>query len=122
MFTGFQVEMAYPFLAVLSFILLDMVTGFINSLITKSFQSSKMRKGIANKIGEIMAMVLIYALAYVAPMLGIMNGEAVHVLPMVLGVYIVIMEIGSVVENISELSPNTGNKLKEIMEEIDNDN
>lgn len=112
-------ETAWPFIAVLVFIFLDWVTGLSTALVSGTFKSSKMRKGIGNKLGEIFAMVLIYVLSFFLPLLGIMNGNSINVLPLILASYIVIMEVGSMVENITKLSPKTGRKLKEMMDDIE---
>lgn len=114
-------EDAYPFLAVCAFVVLDVTSGFTVSLFTKSFRSDKMRKGIANKIGEIMAMVLIYAISVLLPLMGLVSPKALKVFPVMLGSYIVIMEIGSILENISKLSPKSADKIKSMMEDKDDE-
>lgn len=84
------------------FITLDLVTGLIKAFKEKSYSSTVMREGLYHKSGSILCMlfgVLVdYAQSFVD--LGISIPVAVSI-----SVYIVLMEIGSIVENVCEINP-----------------
>lgn len=86
-----------------SFMLMDNLTGFIGSIITHTFSSSKMREGLGHK-------VLLICIIAMAVMLEI-GGEHIEGLGFtavtvpVVCVYIIVMEIGSVWENVTSAYP-----------------
>lgn len=98
---------------VLGLIVLDFVTGILKAVKTSSFSSTKMREGIYNKVGEILTMIVMYALEYAMPIIGI-NVD----LPLVkvMTVYICIMEIGSLFENLGAINPALAGKLSAVFE------
>ena len=85
-----------------TFIVLDFVTGLIKCVKNKDYNSTKMREGLFHKMGSVLSIVLAvlidYAQGYVD--LGI-------TIPIAAGVcvYIILMEIGSIIENIGEINP-----------------
>lgn len=83
-------------------ILLDIITGLLKAFYTKSFQSSVMRQGLFHKLGELLACGLLYGVQIVAPVLGI---EANLPLFQVGVGYCVLMEIGSIIENLRAFTP-----------------
>lgn len=83
-------------------ILLDIITGLLKAFYTKSFQSSVMRQGLFHKLGELLACGLLYGVQIVAPVLGI---EANLPLFQVGVAYCVLMEIGSIIENLRAFTP-----------------
>lgn len=87
-------------------IFLDIITGLLKALYTKSFKSSVMRQGLFHKLGEILACALLYGVQIAAPILGIDTN-----LPMFqVGVgYCVLMEIGSIIENLRAFTPGINN-------------
>ena len=86
-----------------SFMLMDILTGFIGSIITHTFSSSKMREGLGHK-------VLLLCIIAMAVMLEI-GGEHIEGLGFtavtvpVVSVYIIVMEVGSVLENVCSAYP-----------------
>lgn len=92
-------------ICVLGFILADLVTGLVRALYEKDFQSSIMRQGLFHKAGEIFVLTLLYGVEYVAPMLGLtFNLPTFRV-----GVgYCVLMEVGSIIENLRPFTPGLG--------------
>lgn len=86
-----------------SFMLMDVLTGFIGSIITHTFSSSKMREGLGHK-------ALLLCIIAMAVMLEI-GGEHIEGLGFtavtvpVVCVYIVVMEVGSVLENVCTAYP-----------------
>lgn len=83
-------------------ILMDIVTGLLKALYTKSFKSTIMRQGLFHKLGELLACALLYGVQIAAPILGIEAN-----LPLFqAGVgYCVLMEIGSIIENLRSFTP-----------------
>lgn len=85
-----------------TFIALDFVTGLIKAIKENDFDSSKMREGLFHKCGSVLCVtfgVLIdYAQTYLE--LGITAPVAVAICT-----YIVLMECGSIAENIGAINP-----------------
>lgn len=85
------------------FMLMDILTGFIGSIITHTFSSSKMREGLGHK-------ALLLCIIAMAVMLEIGSthidglGFTAVTVPVVC-VYIIVMEVGSVLENICSAYP-----------------
>lgn len=90
------------FLIVLLMIGADILTGFIIALFNKKISSSKMRKGLLNKIGEVSAMCFAIAVDKWAPLFGINFGYNITSAVML---YIVLMEGVSIIENIIIMNP-----------------
>lgn len=87
----------------MGFMLMDNLTGLIGSIITHSFSSSKMREGLGHK-------VLLLCVIAMSVMLEI-GGEHIEGLGFtsvtvpVVCVYIIVMEVGSVLENVCAAYP-----------------
>lgn len=93
------------------FILCDIVTGLIGALKEHNFKSSIMREGLFHKLGEIFALMFSYGCEYSFPYLGIEIN-----IPIVtsISVYLCLMEVGSVIENLTRISP----ELKVILSKV----
>lgn len=89
-------------ICVLVFILADILTGLVKSLYEKDFKSCVMRQGLFHKVGELMVLGLLYGVEYAAPMLGI-----TFELPTFRAgaCYCILMEVGSIIENIKPFTP-----------------
>lgn len=72
----------------------DVITGWIQASINGTWDSTKMRKGLFRKSGEIMVLLL----AYVIHMAIALPVDV----PAFFGIYIIIMEILSVAENLDQ--------------------
>ena len=89
----------------------DFVTGFIKAYSTDSVQSSKMRKGGLNKVAEIVVMVVVCGLDIAMNRLGNYYGSdkfayiAGLVTASAVFIYIVAMEIISILENYAVINP-----------------
>lgn len=89
----------------------DFVTGFIKAYSTDSVQSSKMRKGGLNKVAEIVVMVVVCGLDIAMNRLGNYYGsdEFAYIAGLVTAsavfIYIVAMEIISILENYAVINP-----------------
>lgn len=74
---------------------IDFLTGIIYAFLSKTFQSSKMRSGLSKKVGEIVIIVLGELLSFA---LGLPK-EIMNFLVL----YISVMEIMSILENIDKM-------------------
>lgn len=111
-------QYAHPLVILCIFILLDFISGLLKALSTGSYESSKMRKGLYHKLGEIFAFLFCLVCDLTLPEFNV-------VLPFQLTtavtVYIVIMEIGSIVENIGVMNPEIGKYLSGVFEKVQKD-
>lgn len=90
------------YIIVALFILLDMVTGLIKAFKEKAYTSSVMREGLFHKCGSVLCMVFGVLVDYTQTLVDI--GVTVPV-ALTICVYIILMEIGSVIENICAINP-----------------
>lgn len=91
-----------PVLVVLVFIVLDIVTGIAKAFATTGFDSTIMRQGFFHKLGEIFAVALALVADIGLPEIDVPLDAKVSGLCCV---YLVLMEIGSIVENIGAINP-----------------
>lgn len=91
-----------PVIIVLVFIVLDIVTGIAKAFATSGFDSSIMRQGFFHKLGEIFAVALAMIADVGLPEIGVPIDASLSGLCCV---YLVLMEIGSIVENIGAINP-----------------
>ena len=92
---------------------IDFITGFLNAWAHKEIQSSKMRTGLAKKVGEIAILVIGELFTYgMALPEYIMTGVSL---------YIVLMELVSIAENAEKLGVPIPwkKKLRDITDELD---
>lgn len=104
-----------PLAFVLFFIGLDVVTGIVKAIHSGTFNSSSMREGLFHKLGEILSLVLVGAVEYAMPYFNIPIN--VPLLTIFAG-YCVLMEIGSVIENVGEINPELTTPLNHIFEKL----
>lgn len=85
-----------------AFIVLDFITGLIKAISSGNFKSSMMREGLFHKIGEILCIALGVLIQYAEGYLDLGIN-----LPVAAAIctYIVLMEIGSALENIGAINP-----------------
>ena len=98
---------AIPVLLV--FIVLDFVTGIGAAIYTGTYKSECMRVGIWHKCAEIALLGLAIIIQIVSPEIGIEWGNS-----LVKGVcaYLILMEVGSVTENIIKINPDLAEAVK----------
>ena len=84
------------------FIVLDMVTGLIKAFKEKNYTSSIMREGLFHKCGSVLCILFGVLVDYAQTFVDI--GVTVPV-ALAICVYIILMEIGSVIENICAINP-----------------
>ena len=86
---------------------IDIVTGVINAWKQKDFQSSKMRSGLAKKAGEILIIVIGVLFTY-----GM--GAPEYIIKFV-SLYIIVMELMSIMENLDKLGVPLPKAIKEVI-------
>lgn len=84
------------------FILLDLVTGITKGFMKKEFSSSVMREGLFHKLGSVLCIVFAILVDYAQGIIDL--GVTIPVVPAVCS-YIILMEIGSIIENICLINP-----------------
>lgn len=84
---------------------LDILSGLLMSLMTKTFSSSKMRLGLYHKIGEILVIMLSAIMEYAVSYVEI--SANIPVLSATLA-YIIAMEAGSILENAKRMNKGLG--------------
>ena len=89
-------------LIALGFIVFDIITGLAQALKNGTYKSSVMREGLYHKLGEVLSMGFAYGCEYSFPYVGI--DITIPICSSVM-IYIIIMETGSIIENLSQLSP-----------------
>lgn len=105
-------------LIVIGLAVADFLTGFIKAYCTDSVQSSKMRKGGLNKLGEIIVMTAACGLDIGINALGKyyeaseLSAVAGKVTAIAVFIYITTMEVISLFENYTEINPNAQWALK----------
>lgn len=96
-----------------AFIALDFITGLIWAICSGEFKSSIMREGLFHKIGEILCIALGILIQYAE---GYLNLGINLPVAGAICTYIVLMEIGSALENICKINPElTSSKLLKII-------
>ena len=90
------------YIVVMCFIALDFVTGLIKAMKNKTFNSSVMREGLYHKSGSLLGMLFGVLIDYGQTILELGFTAPVGV---IICTYIVLMEIGSIFENVGEINP-----------------
>lgn len=95
---------AHVYLAILVLVTLDYVTGIVAGCMTEGFSSSKMRKGLVHKATYLVAILVCLCIEYLSLYLdlGFAFGSGITAL---VCVWIVLSEVGSIIENISKMNP-----------------
>ena len=86
----------------LIFIIIDILTGYIYSKISKTYKSSQMRLGFYHKFGEIGLVLLLYLVSYYTKLIT-PNVNLIEMFKLIecSSIYVIINEIGSVKENLT---------------------
>lgn len=105
----------YNLLLVLLLTGVDFVTGLIKAFKNGKFNSSRMRIGLLTKSSELVILLLMYGLEYLLPTINI-------ALPISLvntvTVYLLLMEIGSIIENVGAVNKPLAEKLSGLFDEF----
>ena len=99
-------EQTIYWIVVAAAILLDIITGLIKAFYTKTFSSSVMRQGLFHKLGELLAVAILYGAQIALPMIGV--DANLPLFPAGVG-YCVLMELGSIIENLRSFTPGLDN-------------
>lgn len=116
---GFTTTLKVAFFAVsLVFIVLDILTGWTKALATGTTNSSVMRVGLYHKLGEVLAVGFGYICEFSFPYVGI----AISV-PLVesISTYIILMEVASIVENLTKINPHLAEILSKVFKKGEDD-
>lgn len=106
----------------------DFATGMIKGYVTGTLNSTKMRRGGLNKIGELIVMATACGLEigirqlgqyYHSDFLAVITGTVAAVI--VFG-YIVIMELISILENYAEINPQSAGWISKLLKRLKNVN
>ena len=108
-----------PVFVVLVFIALDVVTGIAKAFATTGFDSSIMRQGFFHKLGEIFAVALSMLADIGLPDIGVPLDVQLSGLCCA---YLVLMEIGSIIENIGAINPELVGPLNKIFAKLRGEN
>ena len=84
------------------FIVLDFVTGLVKAFKEKAYTSTIMREGLFHKCGSILCVAFGFLVDYTQTLVDI--GVTVPVAVSIC-VYIILMEIGSIIENVCAINP-----------------
>lgn len=100
---------------ILIFISFDILFGLLQALTNQTFQSSCMRQGLFHKLGEILCYLFGVVCDATLPLVDIFVPFS---LASAITIYIVVMEIGSILENLSKVSPVMAKYLGFIFEKL----
>jgi polar amino acid transport system substrate-binding protein len=90
------------YVVTMGFILLDLITGLIKAFKEKNYTSSVMREGLYHKIGSVVCILFGILTDYAQSFIDL--GITIPIALTVCG-YIILMEIGSIIENICIINP-----------------
>ena len=98
-----------------AFIVLDFATGLTKAFATKTFTSTEMREGLFHKVALVLCMILGWLVDFAQGYLDL--GVAVAIC-----VYICLMEITSIIENVCKINPDIlPDKLADLFGGLKND-
>lgn len=84
-------------------LLMDIVTGGAQALMNHTFSSSKMREGLMHKAMELVIITLAFVLELAGTHIAGLPFSGVTVVAVC--VYVIVMEVGSILENVAEVNP-----------------
>lgn len=93
---------------VLAFIALDVISGIIKAVSTGTLKSSEMRKGLLRKAAILLVLIAAFVLQRAVGVLDFPS--AFQVLYPAVGLFIVVMEVGSLLENAGDVVPELKDK------------
>lgn len=106
------------YIIVAGFILADVVTGILQAVYNKDVNSTKLRQGLYHKLSEILSVVLATGLEYACQYVEL--GVDVPVLSVV-SIYICVMELVSILENLCNVNPKLAKLFKPYLEKLNSD-
>lgn len=109
----------YPLVIVLAFVVLDILTGIVKAFATTGFDSSIMRQGFFHKLGELLSIALCMVVDYTMPRFGISD---LPNLANMCCLYLCVMEVGSIIENLGKINPELTGPLNQIFAKLKGEN
>lgn len=100
---------------VVGFILADIVTGILQAIYNGDINSTKLRQGLFHKLSEVLAVAFSMGIEYACDYIEL--GVDVPVFKTV-AIYICIMELVSVLENLCEINPALAKLFKPYLEKL----
>lgn len=97
-----------PYILVLALVVIDYVTGIIGSVVTHSFSSTIMRTGLWHKLAYLVAIIVGLVLERLSEHYELGFVFAGTITTMIV-IWIVITEVGSILENLVKINPNLAN-------------
>lgn len=96
-------------------IVADYLTGLVKACYKHEYKSSVMREGLYHKVAELMAVALMFYLEIGLPVIGISID-----FPFIsfITVYVIVMELSSIIENIGEINPDLVGPLSEVFAKV----
>lgn len=85
-----------------AFIVFDMVTGLVKAFMKKEYTSTIMREGLFHKVGSILCVMFGVLVDYAQSFLDL--GISLPVTEVICS-YIILMEVGSIIENVCGINP-----------------
>lgn len=85
-----------------AFILLDFITGIVKGFVSKQFTSTIMRQGLFHKAGSLLVILFGALVDYAQSYIDL--GVSIPVASTIC-LYIILMEIGSIIENVCVINP-----------------
>ena len=105
-------------IAVFIMIIADVVSGFLKALKKGDIKSSVMKDGLISKAGEAFVVLFTLMVDRLSPIININIGIPVL---QAISIYICVMELASVIENIGAINPALAGKLKNIFHDFTHD-
>ena len=96
------------------FILFDIISGILKAAYEGNLASTLMRKGLFNKLGEILALILGKLVEYASVQYQLGFSIPLYT---AIAAYLILMETLSILENISAMNPAMGQFLSKFMKE-----
>ena len=94
------------------FILFDIISGILKATYEGNLASTLMRKGLFNKLGEILALILGKLVEYASAQYQLGFSIPLYT---AIAAYLILMETLSILENISAMNPSMGKFLSKFM-------
>lgn len=107
-----QIKTGIPVLCMIG---CDIVIGLVKAFTTHSYESGIMREGLFHKLGELLCFIFAVVCDLTLPSLGIALPVSIT---SAVAVYLVFMEVGSVIENIGVMNPQLGKYLSMVFAKV----
>lgn len=100
---------------ILGFIAVDIISGLAKSMALHNYTSEIMRKGLFHKLAEILAFGFGILADMTFPVIGVQLPVSIA---RSIAVYLVVMESGSITENLGQMNPDLAKYLSKVFEKV----